>query len=327
MLGLQQEVQTITIESAATDTFTPLGFFVVTFEGRSSIPISPTATAWEMQRALEGVLTIDSVHVEVQDIPTASEVGPPYFLRPGHHGRRWTITFTGQPFDLPSMLVSTRAGGRGADLFATAGTLGGTAPMVSVETVSNGGLPTSFIASVPSAALNTKQYFVRVSAFNGIGWSRPVIAPLAVQPTEQPPSAPTSATVTRLDDSHVAVSWSAPERDGGGVVSKYGVQWSTDVNFDGDSGSVVIDSTQAAAEALSFATTTTDSSISMSASVDISPFDKRQYSFVIDGLPAGTPHYVRVLAYNRVGYSEPREVDAEAEAEPQQVVPVDDLLE
>ena len=67
MLGLQQEVQTITIESAATDTFTPLGFFVVTFEGRSSIPISPTATAWEMQRALEGVLTIDSVHVEVQD--------------------------------------------------------------------------------------------------------------------------------------------------------------------------------------------------------------------------------------------------------------------
>ncbi len=184
MVGLAQEVQAITVEAAAWDTFTPLGFFVVTFEGRSSIPISPTATAWEMQRALEGVLTIDSVHVEVQDIPVASEYGPPYFLRPGNHGRRWVVTFTGQPFNLPSMLVSTRAGGRGADLFATAGTLGGTAPMVSVETVSNGGLPTTFLAAVAPRS-EPKQHFVRVSAFNGIGWSAPAVAVVAVRPTLQ----------------------------------------------------------------------------------------------------------------------------------------------
>ena len=162
-MELAQEVQAITVEAAAWDTFTPLGFFVVTFEG---------------------VLTIDSVHVEVQNIPVAGEYGPPYFLRPGNHGRRWVVTFTGQPFNLPSMLVSTRAGGRGADLFATAGTLGGSAPMVSVETIANGGLPTSYTATI-HAQVDPKQYFVRVSAFNGIGWSSYAMAAVAVRPIPQ----------------------------------------------------------------------------------------------------------------------------------------------
>ena len=185
VVELANEIQVIKCEAAAWDTFTPLGFFVITFEGRSSIPISPTASAWEMQRALEGVLTIDSVHVEVQDIPVASEYGPPYFLRPGNHGRRWVVTFTGQPFNLPSMLVSTRAGGRGADLFATAGTLGGSAPMVSVETVANGGLPTSMTATIHARVEPKHKYFVRVSAFNGIGWSSYAMAAVAVRSISQ----------------------------------------------------------------------------------------------------------------------------------------------
>lgn len=41
VLELEPEVQTITVESLAADTFTPLGYFFVTFEGHSSVPISP----------------------------------------------------------------------------------------------------------------------------------------------------------------------------------------------------------------------------------------------------------------------------------------------
>lgn len=44
VLGLAPEVQTITVEALAADTFTPLGYFFVVFEGHSSVPISPMVT-------------------------------------------------------------------------------------------------------------------------------------------------------------------------------------------------------------------------------------------------------------------------------------------
>jgi hypothetical protein len=69
----------------------------------------------------------------------------PLLLAPGSHARRWTITFTGQPFNLPSLLVSTQAGATAADLHACAGTLGGSSPVVSVATLLHGGLPTTYV--------------------------------------------------------------------------------------------------------------------------------------------------------------------------------------
>ena len=150
--GLAPEVQTITVEALAADTFTPLGHFYVSFEGHGSVPISPMASASDMKRALEGVLTIDSVEVSVEDVPMASEAPHPAgLLAPGSHARRWTVTFTGQPFDLPSMLVSTRAGGAGPDLVASAGTLGGSSPVVSVATVAHGGLATEAVVALDGA--------------------------------------------------------------------------------------------------------------------------------------------------------------------------------
>jgi len=207
-------------------------------------------------------------------------------LAPGSHARRWTVTFTGQPFDLPSMLVSTQAGATAADLHACAGTLGGSSPVVSVATVTHGGLPLELVtdgahslAAAIADASNPGFFYVRVSAFNGVGWSAPRVAPLAVVPATQPPMPPRDVVSSRVSPTKVAVSWSPPERDGGAGVSKYSVQWATDTSFDGDAGLNLVDASEA------------------------DP-DTGRLSFVIQGLEEGTPYFVRVLSYNRAGYSE-----------------------
>ena len=52
VLELEPEVQTITVEALAADTFTPLGYFFVTFEGHSSVPISPMVRSISCLRGL-----------------------------------------------------------------------------------------------------------------------------------------------------------------------------------------------------------------------------------------------------------------------------------
>jgi len=151
-------------------------------------------------------------------------------LTAGSHARRWTITFTGQPFDLPSLLVSTRSGALGPDVYAAAGTLGGSSPVVSVATLTNGGLPLTFITdgphalpALPSASSSSSAssyYYARVSSYNGVGWSAPRIAPIAAVPSVQPPSQPLDVTVARVSKHKLAVSWAPPKHDGGADVTR-----------------------------------------------------------------------------------------------------------
>ena len=137
------------------------------------------------------------------------------------------MTFTGQPFDLPSLLVSTRSGALSPDVYAAAGTLGGSSPVVSVATVANGGLPLTFITDGPhalpalaSSSSSAPYYYARVSSYNGIGWSAPRIAPIAAVPSVQPPSVPEDVTVARISKHKLAVSWAPPKRDGGADVTR-----------------------------------------------------------------------------------------------------------
>jgi hypothetical protein len=194
-----------------------------------------------MKRALEGVLTIDSVEVSIEDVghkyngPTEARTTPatssaphaPLLLTPGAHARRWTITFTGQPFDLPSLLVSTRAGAAWPDLYAAAGTLGGSSPVVGVATVVQGGLPHTFVTDgahalpSPPEGKSAGYYYARVSAFNGVGWSAPRLAAVAAVPAVQPPAPPEAVTVARVSPHELAVSWAPPTMTGGAAVTRY----------------------------------------------------------------------------------------------------------
>jgi hypothetical protein len=269
------EVQRITVEAAAADTFTPLGTFIVSFEGHTSIPISPTATASEVKKALEGILTIGAVSVTSEDIGMTST--PPNILLPGSHARRWTVTFDDSAVDVPSMLVSTQAGDVGTRV--AGGTLGGSAPAVYVETLSQGG-PVNEFTTPPTLSAGT-QYFVRVSADNGRGTSAFADAPFAVLTAQQPPGAPEDVVVVRISDKTLGVSWSAPKLDGGAVVTRYSLMWSVDTSFGGDAGRVEVDADPKASDS-----------------------DGR-FSHLINGLNDKTVYFIQVLSYNRVGYSQP----------------------
>ena len=139
-----------------------------------------------------------------------------------------------------------------ADLIATAGTLGGTSPVVSVVTLTDGGLPLELVTSDGNLQASSSMdkpgagyYYARVSAFNGVGWSAPRVAPVAAVLAPQPPAPPVKPTVARVSPTKLAVSWSAPARDGGAAVTKYSVQWATDTAFDGDAGLNLVDASQA----------------------------------------------------------------------------------
>lgn len=129
------------------------------------------------------IFILKSPNQKVKDIDYRSEPPHEVLMVAASHARQWTVTFTGQPFDLPSMLVSTRAGPQrysSADLVATAGTLGGTSPIVHVKTKQHGGLPLKYYALNTKSSVESSRddgddttnayYFVRVSCFNGVGW-------------------------------------------------------------------------------------------------------------------------------------------------------------
>ena len=271
------EVQTITVEAAAADTFSPLGgSFRVVFEGHTSVPIAPTASAAEVKTALEGILTVGAVSVTVEDLSMTS--APPNRLLPGSHARRWTVTFEDSTADVPSLLVSTGVASDEVSTMGTGGTLGGTAPAVYVETVTQGGPVTEMTTPAGGLAPGT-QYFVRVSADNGVGTSAFATSPFAVTTAQQPPLPPQDVVVVRLSDTSLGVSWSAPKGDGGADVTRYSVMWSVDTSFDGDAGRVEVEADGADGAG--------------------------RHSHVVSGLTDQKPYYVQVLSYNRIGYSVP----------------------
>ena len=117
--------------------------------------------------------------------------------------------------------------------------------------------------------INGTEYAVRVRAVNTIGdgdWS-PAASATPEAPTTVP-DAPAMPTLT-AGDREIAVSWSAPEDDGGSAITGYRVQWTlaTDTGFDNAIGSINISGT----------------------------------SYNIAGLTNGTEYAVRVRAQNLVG--------------------------
>lgn len=96
----------------------------------------------------------------------------PYIAGPTAQGLSWYITFPPTSGDVSSLIVST---GNGAvsvpgSILASAGTLTGTDPFVTVMGFQNGGVMTSIVT--PEGGLEPgTAYAVRVKAYNGIGWS------------------------------------------------------------------------------------------------------------------------------------------------------------
>ena len=251
------EVQAILLESSADDLG---GFFSINFMGESTSNIDIDADADEIKEALEGISTIDSVDVTTQALKTD-------FLTT--YGQRWLITFKSPQGDLPSMLIESDSDGSPSTI-ARPTTVSGSSSIVRVETVSDGGLPTTFIT--PPVLDEGKTYVSRVSSFNAVsGWSDPTESQTSISPSTSVPSPPWNVRVSIISDTELGISWEAPLFDGGALIAGYRIQWDEDDLFNHASATV----------------------------------GSSEHSFLLENLDPNKSYFVRVMAFNSRGHSEP----------------------
>lgn len=103
---------------------------------------------------------------------TSTDPTYPYTAGPAAKGLSWYVTFPSASGDVSSMIVSTGNGPASVpgSFSASAGTLSGTDPIVSVAELQKGGLNTNMVTPEGELEAGTA-YAVRVKAYNGIGWS------------------------------------------------------------------------------------------------------------------------------------------------------------
>jgi hypothetical protein len=248
------EVQAIILETSANDMS---GYFYVSFMGESTGPISVEASTQDVKELLEGISTV--IEVDVSNAPHSIGSTMSY-------GQKWEVTFLDPQGNLPSMLVST--GLALPSTIAAGGSLSGSSPVVRVQPVSQGYLPTNFVT--PPVLDKAKLYTARVRAFNGHAWSLYAETSYAMSPSKTIPSPPREVKVNIISDTEIGVSWEEPLYSGGDFVAGYTVQWDDDVIFDMASANV-----------------------------------KSGRSFVIENLDPFSSYYVRVMAYTARGYSDP----------------------
>ncbi len=179
---------------------------------------------------------------------------------------RWSITFldSGDDFDL----VEANQGSLVPDF------------PISVSKTGSGDLhgPCSGDMIVPTTGglVKGQNYYARVFAYNRIGYSQAMVAPVPARPMTVP-GRPTTVSLDVYDSTSLQVTFSPPTDSGGDPVSSYIVEWSTTSTFD--------------------PTLTVSATVSMLSGG--APFHK-----VITGLFMGVTVYVRVYAVNSLGPGE-----------------------
>lgn len=287
-----QEIQEVFLFSRSREDLG--GSVTLAFCGDVTPSIAVDATADAIRTALEGLSTLQDVEVTT----TLVKVRASTSVRQ-QYGVKWTITFSKeQAVDLPLLLVSTDA-----SVFTTSacgGAMTGSSPCVIVRKVRKGGLPTT--ALLGSGITNTSRYDIRVQTSNeAFTIAKPTQLPTAAVSKNRPASAPLGVVVSPLAINALGVSWRAPQFHGGLPVTQYKVQWDVSTQFDQQSilaGSEIVASTTA---------TQIQDDDSPGARVDV-------FSLVIPDLDPAVQYYVRVLAYNSLGYGEPSAVATPVDA-------------
>ena len=131
-------------------------------------------------------------------------------------------------------------------------------------------------------------YFVRVSAYNDMGYGPSTKTPTATTPVDSVPSAVYSATLTVVSDAELRIDWIAPRTDinsyggnGGRPITQYMIEWDTDFSNPPSPAFKVI----------------TDTSLASYTIGSRNPLTGERGTTLI----AGEAYYVRIAAYNNLG--------------------------
>ena len=208
-----------------------------------------------------------------------------------HAARVWRVTFDAALGDVPSLLVDTGGGGtQFNEAVGAHGHLKGTSPFANVTEAQKGGLP-RWVSVGDGRLAAGRPHYARVAAYTHAAdaWSEPAVAALTAAPADVAPTPPVAPKVSVAGPTSLAVSWAAPDDDGGAPVTHYLVQYDLDESFDDSTGFARVP-------------------------VEDLEHDQGRYAHVLEALTTGTAYYVRVLAHNAAGYSEPRMAASRADA-------------
>ncbi|CAE7918612.1 unnamed protein product, partial [Symbiodinium sp. KB8] len=170
--------------------------------------IDVEATASDVLDALETLTLISTVEVEKEVY---------------RHGHAWIVTFTTVRDDTDAAALQLMKA-IDIDIAATRDANAATVTVYDFEDV----LITSLIPGVP--------YYVRAMAINAHGLGTPrVTIPAYRSPANTVPSQPRYFEQKVLSDTKLLVQWGAPLYSGGLPVTRYEVEWDTDINFESPS--------------------------------------------------------------------------------------------
>lgn len=193
------------VQDVYTDSKTKLsGFFKLEFEGKATASVSVSASALEMQSALQAITTLYSIKV--------SKV----WRNEAMNNAIWSVTLA---YLQGEELVG--AGNVFVMQVADSTQLSGTAATVTIANKISGTDPFRYsIIGFRSGV----QYFMHAMAYNEDGFGS-ATSPMSSAITCRQPNPPGSVTADVKDGTTLSVSWSASSFDGGCPVSKYKVEW------------------------------------------------------------------------------------------------------
>jgi hypothetical protein len=253
----------------ATEGLQPIaGFFTLAFEGENGLvpttgPLPHDASAMVVKQALESLVTVGTV-----DVSRA---------RNGY-GHSWLVTF------------STNLGPQNA-IIAVGTELSGPAASIATSRTRTGVTPTGYGAKIITdlsslshtigSLVTGTPYLVRIAAGNVEGYG-PVAysSPTSETPREKP-ARPTATSLMSLDSQQLKVVWSAPadgNDSGGATITRYKIEWDTYADFRNIA-------------------TTGYAHVFTDLSAQAPP-----YYYNIPITTSGDAYFVRVSAYNNMGY-------------------------
>ena len=182
----------------------------------------------------------------------------------GAGGYTWSITFA-EIGNVPAMVV------KNAQVMTTHGPA-----QVELTQVGDGALyPDCTAQQTISGLVQGTPYFVRLSAFNQVGYGLPAYSTPASQKPMVVPGPPTGVTLQVVSATSLRIFTNPPQDDGGDTVTKYKVEWDRASNF----------------------TTSNFGYHELTMLSGGAPF-----IYTIPSLSMGERWYVRVAAYNQMGY-------------------------
>merc|ERR1711871_1722826 len=214
-----------------------------------------------------------SLQSHLERLPNIGEV----LISRTKHGNKgaysWRITFMTDLDDIPALEVVEN----------NVRTTTNKTASVTITTIGDGAtFPPCTGQQLIPGLIQGSMYFIRITAFNQIGYGAGGYSKPSAQKPMVVPGVPTGVTLQVVDGTSMRVFINPPQDDGGDAVTKYMVEWDIFSNFSSGTNNTALGQHEVTNLA-----------------------GGAPFIYTIPSLTTGVDYYVRVSAYNQMGYGLP----------------------